>query len=300
MTLAGWAAVTTRHARASWSPPTRSGTLRCWSRWSRPSTTCRGGRAAFGLGAGWYEPEHRAFGIDMGASIAERLDRLDEAALLVRDLLRDGHATARGRHYHGCRCGQRSTAHPGSASRCSSAAVASGEPWPPWRGTPTRGTPAVTSRRCAGRTECSANGASGWAATSPTSGAPSGSGRSSSARRSRRHGALPTHHRRKHRTGGRCPGRSVRAHRGAAPPFVELGFRTIHFDVPAPFDRETLERMAGEVRRPPWPGWSEHGHQLARRTLEMIGNAHIDPVWLWRWEEGFPEARPLSARRWTA
>lgn len=28
-----------------------------------------------------------------------------------------------------------------------------------------------------------------------------------------------------------------------------------------------------------------------RRALHMIGNAHIDPVWLWRWPEGYQEAR---------
>ncbi|MFC7406203.1 alpha-mannosidase [Georgenia alba] len=27
------------------------------------------------------------------------------------------------------------------------------------------------------------------------------------------------------------------------------------------------------------------------RTLHMIGNAHIDPVWLWPWQEGYQEAR---------
>src|SRR6185369_2630009 len=26
-------------------------------------------------------------------------------------------------------------------------------------------------------------------------------------------------------------------------------------------------------------------------TLHMIGNAHIDPVWLWQWQEGFHEVR---------
>ena len=27
------------------------------------------------------------------------------------------------------------------------------------------------------------------------------------------------------------------------------------------------------------------------RTLHMIGNAHIDPVWLWQWPEGYQEVR---------
>jgi len=28
-----------------------------------------------------------------------------------------------------------------------------------------------------------------------------------------------------------------------------------------------------------------------KQTLHMIGNAHIDPVWLWRWQEGFHEVK---------
>lgn len=28
---------------------------------------------------------------------------------------------------------------------------------------------------------------------------------------------------------------------------------------------------------------------MKNKTLHMIGNAHIDPVWLWRWQEGFHE-----------
>ncbi|QIG40042.1 alpha-mannosidase [Microbacterium sp. 4R-513] len=33
----------------------------------------------------------------------------------------------------------------------------------------------------------------------------------------------------------------------------------------------------------------------ADRTLHMIGNAHIDPVWLWPWQEGYQEARATFA-----
>jgi alpha-mannosidase len=32
-------------------------------------------------------------------------------------------------------------------------------------------------------------------------------------------------------------------------------------------------------------------HQHGRRLLHMIGNAHIDPVWLWRWPEGYQAVR---------
>ena len=34
-----------------------------------------------------------------------------------------------------------------------------------------------------------------------------------------------------------------------------------------------------------------------RRTLHMVGNAHLDPVWLWPWQEGYQEAR---ATFWSA
>ena len=30
---------------------------------------------------------------------------------------------------------------------------------------------------------------------------------------------------------------------------------------------------------------------MTRRVLHMIGNAHIDPVWLWQWPEGYQEVR---------
>jgi alkanesulfonate monooxygenase SsuD/methylene tetrahydromethanopterin reductase-like flavin-dependent oxidoreductase (luciferase family) len=45
------------------------------------------GRAILGLGGAWFEREHEAFGIDFGSGFGERLDRLDEAAMLLRRLL---------------------------------------------------------------------------------------------------------------------------------------------------------------------------------------------------------------------
>ncbi len=58
-----------------------------------------GGRMYLGLGGAWFETEHEAFGIEFGSGIGERLDWLDEAAELVRGMLRDGTASARGDHY---------------------------------------------------------------------------------------------------------------------------------------------------------------------------------------------------------
>src|SRR5215210_3137408 len=43
--------------------------------------------------------------------------------------------------------------------------------------------------------------------------------------------------------------------------------------------------MRGRSRRKP------EGDGLKDRTLHMIGNAHIDPVWLWQWPEGLAEVR---------
>ena len=46
-----------------------------------------GGRFVLGIGGGWFEREHDAFGIDFGTGFGERLDRLDEAVGLIRRLL---------------------------------------------------------------------------------------------------------------------------------------------------------------------------------------------------------------------
>jgi alkanesulfonate monooxygenase SsuD/methylene tetrahydromethanopterin reductase-like flavin-dependent oxidoreductase (luciferase family) len=58
-----------------------------------------GGRFVLGLGAGWYAREHEAFGIDFGSGVADRLDRLDEAAGLLRRLLDGEIVTHHGRYY---------------------------------------------------------------------------------------------------------------------------------------------------------------------------------------------------------
>ena len=58
-----------------------------------------GGRAILGLGAGWFEREHQAFGFDFGSGFGERLDRLAEAVPLVRRLLDGEEVTHQGRFY---------------------------------------------------------------------------------------------------------------------------------------------------------------------------------------------------------
>jgi F420-dependent oxidoreductase-like protein len=58
-----------------------------------------GGRAVLGIGAAWFETEHTALGIEFGNSVGERLDWLDEAVELMRGMLREPTASARGPHY---------------------------------------------------------------------------------------------------------------------------------------------------------------------------------------------------------
>jgi F420-dependent oxidoreductase-like protein len=61
-----------------------------------------GGRAVLGIGGAWFEREHDAFGFDetWGSGFGERLDRLDESVMLLRRLL-DGEriASHEGRFY---------------------------------------------------------------------------------------------------------------------------------------------------------------------------------------------------------
>lgn len=56
------------------------------------------GRLIFGLGAGWQENEHRAYGIPY-LSAGERLDRLDEACELIQSLWTQERTDFEGQHY---------------------------------------------------------------------------------------------------------------------------------------------------------------------------------------------------------
>jgi probable F420-dependent oxidoreductase len=54
-----------------------------------------GGRLILGLGAGWNEPEYRAYGFPFD----HRVDRFEEAFAIIRGLLRDGHIDFTGRYH---------------------------------------------------------------------------------------------------------------------------------------------------------------------------------------------------------
>ena len=57
-----------------------------------------GGRLDIGLGAGWAENEHAAYGIDL-PPLRERFDRLEEACAVIDTLLTNEWSDFRGEHY---------------------------------------------------------------------------------------------------------------------------------------------------------------------------------------------------------
>jgi F420-dependent oxidoreductase-like protein len=98
-TLAAVAAVTTRPRLGLM---VAANTLRNPGLTAKMATTLdhlSGGRAILGIGAGWFEREHAAFGFDFGSGFGERLDRLGEAVPLIRRLLDGERITHEGPFY---------------------------------------------------------------------------------------------------------------------------------------------------------------------------------------------------------
>src|SRR6185503_5991250 len=103
--LEGWstlAAVAAMTARARVGMLVAANTFRNPGLTAKIATTVdhiSGGRLILGLGGGWFEDEHQAFGIDFGSGFGERLDRLTEALPLIRRLLDGERVTHAGRSY---------------------------------------------------------------------------------------------------------------------------------------------------------------------------------------------------------
>src|SRR6478736_5444241 len=99
MTLAAWAALT---KRVSLGLMVGANTFRNPALVAKMVTTLdhiSGGRAYLGIGGAWFETEHTAFGIPFGKSPGERLNWFDEAVELMRGMLHDEEPTARGSFY---------------------------------------------------------------------------------------------------------------------------------------------------------------------------------------------------------
>ena len=57
-----------------------------------------GGRAQLGIGAGWFELEHDAFGIEFG-TFTDRFEKLEESLQIILPMLRGERPSLDGRHY---------------------------------------------------------------------------------------------------------------------------------------------------------------------------------------------------------
>jgi alkanesulfonate monooxygenase SsuD/methylene tetrahydromethanopterin reductase-like flavin-dependent oxidoreductase (luciferase family) len=207
------------------------------------------GRAVLGIGGAWFEREHDAFGIEgWSGSVGERLDRLDEAVLLMRRLLDGERFSHEGRFYtfHDALCEPRPVqAHlpiliGGSGPRKTLRTVAlRGDGWNT-AGTldEVRERLAILDAHCAdvGRDrseieltisfpivirDTAADAEQAWASLMTSNGASDV-------------GQVPL---------AGSPERVADAIR----PYIDLGFSTVIVRLPAPHDLETIERI-GDVR----------------------------------------------------
>lgn len=102
--LEGW---TTLSALAMVTKRARIGHLVAGNTYRHPSVTAKmaatldhisGGRFNLGIGAGWFELEHKQLGLDF-KTLRGRLDALDEACQIIRGMLTQERTTVHGKHY---------------------------------------------------------------------------------------------------------------------------------------------------------------------------------------------------------
>ncbi len=106
-TIDHFEAMTTLGALAAETKNARLGCLVFYVGYRNPASIAKaaatldhisGGRFELGLGAGWHEPEARAYGYDF-PSVGTRLDMLDEASTIIRGMLTEERTTFEGKHY---------------------------------------------------------------------------------------------------------------------------------------------------------------------------------------------------------
>ena len=209
------------------------------------------GRMNLGIGGAWFETEHTAFGIEFGSGFGERLDWFDEAVELMRAMLPGGPASARGRFYQAKDVlnnpppvqahlpimiggsGERKTLH--TVAKYADGWNTGGdlervkhkdEVLRRWCDEVGRDESEIERTRAGRHTHHPRHGRGGPEGRR-------GVGRAEQAARLAQLGR-PT-----------GPAELV-AERWA--PYLDLGFEHVYVDCPAPFDHETLERLATEVR----------------------------------------------------
>lgn len=246
--LAGWAAVTSR---------TTLGLMVGANTFRNPALTAKmvttldhmsAGRAILGIGGAWFRREHEAFGLEFGSGFGDRLDWLDEAVEVMHAMLRGEPATARGPHYRIKEVrndpppiqarlpiliggdGERKTLH--TVAKYADAWNTGGDV------EFVRHKDEVLRRWCqeVGRDQSEIERTLGLGLVIIRDDA-------AAARE------VDAAFRRQH------PGYDESPRIGTAEqiaeslvPYVQLGFRHIFFDAPAPFDAETIERFVGEVK----------------------------------------------------
>jgi F420-dependent oxidoreductase-like protein len=103
--LAAW---TTLAALAQATTRARVGHLVIGNTYRHPCVTAKapatvdhvsGGRLNLGIGAGWFEQEHAAFGIDF-KTVPGRLAALEEACRIIKGMFTTERTTVHGTHYH--------------------------------------------------------------------------------------------------------------------------------------------------------------------------------------------------------
>ena len=248
LTLAGWAGVT---SRATVGLMVGANPFRNPALTAKMVTTLdhmSGGRAILGIGGAWFGREHEAFGLDFGSGFGERLDWLDEAVEVMRAMLHGEPATARGPYYrvHEVRNdpppiqahlpiliggdGEKKTLH--TVAKYADAWNTGGDI------DFVRHKDEVLRRWCqeVGRDQSEIERTLGLGLVII---------RDDPAEAKRVDEGFRRHH----------PGYSDAPRVGTAEeiarsliPYVQLGFRHIFFDAPAPFDDETIERFVGEVK----------------------------------------------------
>jgi alkanesulfonate monooxygenase SsuD/methylene tetrahydromethanopterin reductase-like flavin-dependent oxidoreductase (luciferase family) len=212
-----------------------------------------GGRVFLGLGAGWFALEHTAFGLDFGATPGERLNWFDEAVGIMRALTDGQTVTHDGPRYHTQDLrvlplpvnGRMPIMIGGAGEKKTLRTVAKyADMWHVYTYPPDT----MRHKLDVLHEHCAAVGRD-MAAIELVLTPRMLVIRDDAAEARRVYEAAAAHNRMDFSAPDGHPwwgGPAEIAERLA--PYVELGFQHIVGDVPAPYDRETIERLVGEVK----------------------------------------------------